>query len=139
MGKVSIKMKELYPGNYDTETFDPQIINIRTGKKGKGRTHHCPECDSAATAACYTKLHFAYCRTKIVVGVDEQGNDILEICGHRYAPKSPNGCGTHKFPEHNQYVKNIYKGASPYETYDDSVLVDEMAGLSVVDEESKTL
>lgn len=92
----------LYEGHWDA-SLKPNTHNIRT--KNKGLAHHCPICDGPTKIACYLKLHWAFCTAPVTV------NGKSEICGERFAPKSPGGCGKHKYSDNfNQVVKEAWKG-----------------------------
>ncbi|KAF2450904.1 hypothetical protein P171DRAFT_479961 [Karstenula rhodostoma CBS 690.94] len=102
MGKSQHReMKLLYGDHWDSD-MDPNVHNIRT--KNVGVTHHCPIEKARPKLSCYLDLHFAFCTALIEI------KGKAEICGERYCPKSPNGCGTHTYKNgFNTIVKDQWK------------------------------
>lgn len=102
MGKSqNEEMKLLYEDHWDS-SMDPNVHNIRTKKVGL--SHHCPICKSRTKIRCYMDLHWAFC----IAPIEIKGE--TSICGERYTPKSPGGCGTHHFKHgFNQIVKDHWK------------------------------
>ena len=80
-----------------------QVRNIRTGARFK-KCHHCTECRSRPGKKCFDGLHIAFCTAELPSG---------ELCGERFAVRSPAGCARHKFSGgHNAEIKNRRRGLS---------------------------
>ncbi|KAF9731040.1 hypothetical protein PMIN06_003630 [Paraphaeosphaeria minitans] len=95
------ELQLLYRGHWDAR-LDLNVHNIRT--KNVGLTHHCSVCKSKPKSQCYRELHFAFCVALIDI------KDKEDICGERFCPKSPNGCGTHHYDhDFNTIIKEHWK------------------------------
>lgn len=81
-------MVALYGRHWD-ENLTTTTRNIRT--KNGADPHHCPVCEASPKMPCLTRFHLAFCIAKVSV------QDKEDICGERFAPKSPNGCSTHSY------------------------------------------
>ena len=103
MGRIEHnEMKLLYKGHWST-TFSMDCHNIRTGNLGN--THSCTVCNKRPTLNCYLNLHLAFCIAEVDVG-----DGKMDICGERFAPKSPAGCATHTHGGgYNTMIKEAWK------------------------------
>ncbi|OAG05935.1 uncharacterized protein CC84DRAFT_1205594 [Paraphaeosphaeria sporulosa] len=91
----------LYWGHWDS-SLNLNTRNIRT--KNVGQTHHCSVCSTKPKPQCYRELHLAFCIAKIEL----EGKP--DICGERFCPKSPDGCGIHHYKNgFNEIIKDHWK------------------------------
>ncbi|KAF2820724.1 hypothetical protein CC86DRAFT_428571 [Ophiobolus disseminans] len=112
MVKHNFDLPELW-GKYYVEGMKSGSIskmrNIMNGYVDK-EGHHCPVCNAAMKPDCIKELHMVFCLV-LVSDSDGKGGLQASICGNRFPPKSPKGCGIHPYSEgHNACIKAAWKG-----------------------------